>query len=415
MAASQRRPNPRPQISEVSPQAAIPGGEFQIRGKGLAACGSPARHASATLPAPVVIGSDSLVIVRVPEGASRGELVVGTGRQRQRAVDLRHRHPDRRQPASGGQPRGRQARQHLRHLQRIARAEDAGVGLQDRPSTSVASRFVTDLMNATGLAFDARRRALRLQPPRRHGVSGVASAATCRVYVEGMGVATGIVFDRDENLYVGDRSGTIFKISRAAPDLRVRHAGAVASPPIIWPSGRTDICTSPVPPLRASMRCIAFRTAGDVEVFYRGLGRPQGMAFDVDGNLYVAASLGGRRGVVRITPDEGGAVPLRPASWARVYSREVDDRRHQQRAVIASTRHRGPAARRRPSAMNGRRRDHRGRVRTADARPHRYQFAVSHRPAQRAGRRSARASSWSATIARCWPIRAIALAERRRL
>ena len=28
-----------------------------------------------------------------------------------------------------------------------------------------------------------------------------------------MGIATGIAFDREENLYVGDRSGTIFKIS----------------------------------------------------------------------------------------------------------------------------------------------------------------------------------------------------------
>jgi sugar lactone lactonase YvrE len=40
-----------------------------------------------------------------------------------------------------------------------------------------------------------------------------------------------------------------------------------------------------------------------VEVFYRGLGRPQGSAFDESGNLYVAASLGGRKGVVRISPD----------------------------------------------------------------------------------------------------------------
>ena len=34
------------------------------------------------------------------------------------------------------------------------------------------------------------------------------------VFVEGMGVATGIAFDRERNLYVGDRSGTIFKIAR---------------------------------------------------------------------------------------------------------------------------------------------------------------------------------------------------------
>ena len=36
-----------------------------------------------------------------------------------------------------------------------------------------------------------------------------------------------------------------------------------------------------------------------MEVFYRGLGRPQGMAVDNDDRLYVCASLGGRRGVVR--------------------------------------------------------------------------------------------------------------------
>jgi sugar lactone lactonase YvrE len=42
---------------------------------------------------------------------------------------------------------------------------------------------------------------------------------------------------------------------------------------------------------------------GEVEVFYRGLGRPQGLAFDETGNLYVAASIGGRKGVVRISPE----------------------------------------------------------------------------------------------------------------
>ena len=39
--------------------------------------------------------------------------------------------------------------------------------------------------------------------------------------------------------------------------------------------------------------------AGEVTTFYRGLGRPQGLAFDEEGRLYVAASLSGRRGVVR--------------------------------------------------------------------------------------------------------------------
>jgi sugar lactone lactonase YvrE len=41
---------------------------------------------------------------------------------------------------------------------------------------------------------------------------------------------------------------------------------------------------------------------GRTTTFYQGLGRAQGMAFDVDGNMFVAASLRGQRGIVRITP-----------------------------------------------------------------------------------------------------------------
>jgi sugar lactone lactonase YvrE len=46
----------------------------------------------------------------------------------------------------------------------------------------------------------------------------------------------------------------------------------------------------------------AIEPDGGISSFYTGLGRPQGMAFDADGNLYIAASLHGRRGVVKITP-----------------------------------------------------------------------------------------------------------------
>jgi sugar lactone lactonase YvrE len=42
---------------------------------------------------------------------------------------------------------------------------------------------------------------------------------------------------------------------------------------------------------------------GAVTTYFRGLGRPQGMAFDREGNLYVAASLGGKRGIVKVAPD----------------------------------------------------------------------------------------------------------------
>jgi sugar lactone lactonase YvrE len=57
-------------------------------------------------------------------------------------------------------------------------------------------------------------------------------------------------------------------------------------------------------PTVTSFDCVwRLNADGQLDVFFKGLGRPQGMAFDVEGNLYVAASLRGRRGIVRISPD----------------------------------------------------------------------------------------------------------------
>ncbi|MEJ7617018.1 MAG: hypothetical protein WKF30_08675, partial [Pyrinomonadaceae bacterium] len=47
--------------------------------------------------------------------------------------------------------------------------------------------------------------------------------------------------------------------------------------------------------------------SGRASVFFKGLGRPQGLAFDREGNLYVAASLRARRGIIKISPDGGRA------------------------------------------------------------------------------------------------------------
>ena len=64
-------------------------------------------------------------------------------------------------------------------------------------------------------------------------------------------------------------------------------------------------------PTTSSFDCVQrVSDKGDVDIFFRGLGRPQGLAFDSNDNLYVAGSLSGRRGVVRITPDREASLFL---------------------------------------------------------------------------------------------------------
>src|ERR1700678_3280588 len=156
-------------------------------------------------------------------------------------------------------------------------------------------------MNATGLALDAD--GVLYASSRHEGVVyQISPGGNLSVYVEGMGVATGVVFEPDGNLYVGDRSGTIFKISRE----RQIYVFATIEPSIAayHLAFGSDRCLYVTGPNTSSFDAIQRITPdGHVDVFYRGLGRPQGMAFDAKGNLYVSASLEGRRGIVRITPD----------------------------------------------------------------------------------------------------------------
>lgn len=297
--ALRKSPDSKPQISQVTPPAAIAGGELQIRGKGFARTDRP-RVTIGDVGAPVIIGSDSLVIARVPEGATAGELVIESGQQASDswACDIGIL------VAESLHPVANPAIDSFGNIYTTfsgSRGQKVPVAVYKVDLNFNLKPFINELMNATGMAFDSE--GLLYISSRYDGmVYQVTPNGNMSVFVEGMGVATGIAFDRDHNLYVGDRSGTIFKIS---PNRQI-FVFATLEPSIaayhlaFGPEGYLYVAG----PTTSSFDSVyRISREGEVEVFYRGLGRPQGMAFDEEGRLYVAASMSGRKGVVRIYPD----------------------------------------------------------------------------------------------------------------
>jgi hypothetical protein len=293
--------NGHPHIEAVHPSAALPGGEVRITGSSL-------RPPELRRPqvrfgeveGAVVISSDDFMVARVPPGASSGPVIVSTNGTASNPHEIQvaaliaeNLHPVT-NPALD-------AEGNIFVTFSGSRGQKVPVAIYRIDTNYNVKPFLAEMTNATAIAFD---RAGQMYVSSRFdgAVYRVAPNGTMSSYAEGMGVATGIAFDSAENLYVGDRSGTIFKIGKdrqifvfatIEPSVSAYHL-AFGSHGDLFVTGPTTSSFDSVYKIDAH---------GSVSTFFRGLGRPQGLAFDVEGNLYVAASLSGKRGIVRITPD----------------------------------------------------------------------------------------------------------------
>jgi sugar lactone lactonase YvrE len=163
------------------------------------------------------------------------------------------------------------------------------------------TEFSGDIPNPTGIAFDNGGQ--MFVTSRLDGtVYRVTPFKEALPFARNLGVATGIAFDRSGTMYVGDRSGTIYKVNGIGEERPwVQLEPSVSAYHLAW--GPDDNLYVTGPTVTSFDVIYRVNQEGEVEIFYKGLGRPQGLAFDQDGNLYVAASYRGRRGIVRITPD----------------------------------------------------------------------------------------------------------------
>ncbi|MGA3130505.1 MAG: gluconolaconase [Terracidiphilus sp.] len=299
---------PLPRVDDVVPAAALPQGEVELKGVFL----GPQNFG---LPAVYVDGDKSQVLMsrptrlafRVPGNASTGLIEVRTpaGAANTSALRVARKLTDGLHPVTSpvvsrsgmiyatiSGPRGKQTPVSVMRIS------------VDGRSTSL----VTGLLNATGLAFSPEGD-LYVTSRAEGNVYRVDAAGEFTKYVEGMGVATGAAFDAQGNLFVGDRSGTIFKIN---PERQIFvHATlepSVSAYHLAVNAQGTLFVTGPT--LSSNEAIWAIEPNGDARAWFRGLGRPQGLAISRTGDIYLAACLHGRHGLVRVTPQGEASLAL---------------------------------------------------------------------------------------------------------
>jgi sugar lactone lactonase YvrE len=288
-------------IASVSPPAGVPGGEIVLNCRGYRPEYS-SRVLLGEAEASIISASADKIIARLPESRQGLGLALKVGDKvspvfpftlaTSLATDL---HPVA-NPAvapdgavittiSGG--RGQQVPQ---PLVRITRLGDK-------------IPYNCEIMNPTGLAF-SRDGQLYISSRNDGTVLRYTDFERLDLVADDLGIPCGIAFDSKGSLYVGDRTGFIYRIddsgtkeefARLEPSISAYHI-AIDAEDRLYVTGPTF-----------SMRDCLLRITGEgkSETLVRGLARPQGMAFLPDGALLICAGYEGKKGVFRYSPRDG--------------------------------------------------------------------------------------------------------------
>jgi len=160
--------------------------------------------------------------------------------------------------------------------------------------------FSSGIVNPTSMAIDPVGR-LYVSSRFEGSVYRVAADGSFEPFATDLGVACGLAFAPDGTLFVGDRSGTIFRVDQRG------HTSTFASLPAsvaafhlaIGPDQAVYVTAPTLAPYDAVYRV---DVSGRVEIRYAGFGRPQGLAFDAIGTLFVVEALAGHSGLYRLPP-----------------------------------------------------------------------------------------------------------------
>jgi sugar lactone lactonase YvrE len=293
-------PEKSPLIIDVTPRLGVPGGEVAIQCRAFKPdLPSRSKVMFGDAAADIISASDELVVARIPrEARGSGVRLLSDGEGSTVfpftiALTL----------ASGLHPvtnpvvapdgsvittiSGSRGQQVAEPLVRVTREGEK-------------SPFACEIMNPTGLAFGPDGQ-LYISSRHEGAVYRYTDFERLDVVAEDLGIACGIAFDSRGNLYVGDRSGRVVRMDASGkkvdfaslePSVSAYHL-AIDSNDSVYVAGPTHAVRD---------RLYRISSEGVVEAVLAGLARPQGMAVTPGGDLLIASSFEGRKGLFRYSP-----------------------------------------------------------------------------------------------------------------
>ena len=161
--------------------------------------------------------------------------------------------------------------------------------------------FSTGIVNPTSTAFGPDG-SLYVSSRFEGTVYRVSDDGSMEQFATHLGVACGLAFSPDGRLFVGDRSGTIFTVDREGRAATFASLpSSVAAFHLAYGPDRALYVTGPTLGTYDSIYRIALD--GTITTPFPTFGRPQGLAFDASGVLFVVEALAGSSGLYRVTPE----------------------------------------------------------------------------------------------------------------
>ncbi|OLC51067.1 MAG: hypothetical protein AUI64_05370 [Acidobacteria bacterium 13_1_40CM_2_64_6] len=289
---------PSPRVTAIHPLWAIEGGRITIEGAGFAVDDSyPSEVRIGDARARIVYASSARLAAVVPGGLEGGRATV-----RVAAVPGETAFIDIAAPFATGLHQvdnpvfDRDGNLYVTYSG--TRGQQVPVSIFRVRPNGTRETFSSGIVNPTSMALDPQGR-LYVSSRFEGTVYRVAADGSVEVFANDLGVACGLAFAGDGTLFVGDRSGTIFRVDRDGK--ATTFASLPASVAAFHLAFGPDAALYVTGPTLSSYDSVyRIDTSGSVTTRYAGFGRPQGVAFDTHGTLHVVEALAGVSGLYRV-------------------------------------------------------------------------------------------------------------------